>query len=102
MAANTKVPGPNFAGIMRHAEQRGNKSGSAGGMAKVPLMATRIKGGAADTPSPTKSVITPSQPTAASVRGNIGKSGAKLAGYDQTPTMRTPKSYAAYKGKAVR
>jgi hypothetical protein len=93
MAANTKVPGPNFAGIMRHAEQRGNKSGSAGGMAKVPLMAMRIKGGSADTPSPTKSVVTPSQPTAAAVRGNVGKSGVKMAPYDQTPNPRKPASY---------
>lgn len=93
MAANTKVPGPNFAGIMRHAEQRGNKSGSAGGMAKVPLMAIRIKGGAADTPSPTRSVITPSQPTRAAIKGNIGKSGAKMAGYDQTPNPVKPRSY---------
>lgn len=102
MAANTKVPGPNFAGIMRHAEARGNKSGSAGGMAKVPLVLPRMKGPSADTPSPTRSVITPSQPTAASVRGNVGKGGTKLAGYDQTPVMRTPKGYAAYKGKATR
>lgn len=93
MAASTKVPGPNFAGIMRHAEQRGNKSGSAGGMAKVPLVPPRMKGPSADTPSPTRSVITPSQPTAASVRGNVGKSGVKMAPYDQTPNPRKPASY---------
>lgn len=93
MAANTKIAGPNFAGIMAHAEGRGNKSGSAAGMAKVPLMATRIKGGAANTPSPTKSVITPSQPTAGAIRGNVGKSGTKMAPYDQTPNPRKPASY---------
>lgn len=102
MAANTKVPGPNFAGIMRHAEQSGNKSGSAAGMAKVPLIPPRMKGPSADTPSPTRSVITPMQPTKAAVRGNVGKGGLKLPGYDQTPLSRTPKGYAQYKNKPTR
>jgi len=111
MAANTKVPGPNFAGIMRHADARGNRSGtaqtgtSALGKAlnanKITGNSIKIKGGAADTPSPTKSVITPSQPTAAATRGNVGKSGVKLPGYDMTPPPRKPPGYAAYKGKAT-
>jgi hypothetical protein len=107
MAASTNVPGPNFKGIMRHAELRSNLSGSAPNKAsmergKITGNSIKIQGGSAKTASPTKSVTTPSQPSAGAVRGNVGKAGVKLPGYDTTPPPKTPRGYAAYRGKAGR